>query len=70
MIAIQGKKLVDTETGEILSPDISQRFSNLTYDDYINAFPNIRHITPMKAEAVTAKEAPTKKTFGEQKFDG
>ena len=73
MIAIQGKKLVDTETGEILSPDISPRFSALTYDDYVKQFPCIRCISPMTCTAhqnYRDLDGESERLIIEKKLDG
>ena len=44
-IKLDGKRLVNTFTGEILSRDVSPKFQKLMYDDYVKLFPKIRYIS-------------------------
>jgi ATP-dependent DNA ligase len=53
MIYLKDNMLIDKETGEILSKDITPRFQGLTFGHYRSLVKNgfeIRHIDPMRAE--------------------
>lgn len=70
MLKLHDKSLTDAMTGEILSRDISPKFQNRTYEQYLNDFPQIRFI-----EVQTAKEAdkdfiPEDGYIAEEKLDG
>lgn len=69
-IKLQGQQLVNTETGEILSRDISPKFQNWTYDAYLNDFPNIRFIEVQTAKEADKDSIPENGYIAEQKLDG
>ena len=69
-VELHGKQLVNTETGEILSPDISPKFQSWTYNDYLNDFPNIRFIEVQTAKEADKDNIPEKGYIAQEKLDG
>lgn len=69
-VKLHGKQLVNTETGEVLSSDVSPKFQKLMYDDYVKLFPKIRYIEPQTCKEVSKEEIPEENYIAQQKFDG
>lgn len=77
MIVLKNKTLLDDETKEVYSDNVTPKFQGLMYDDYRRAYKkdkSIRYLTPMKAEELMGDDLEVvindPDTIAEQKWDG
>lgn len=69
MLELIGKKLIDKETGEIVSHDISPKFENWDYNMYqLDTY--IRFLEPMTCREADKNNIQEYGTIAEEKFDG
>ena len=75
MLVVHDGKIVNTDTGEIITNNVSPKFSSLTYDEYREAFPQVRFFDPMSCfehEVINGglDLLPTEGVIYQLKYDG
>jgi ATP-dependent DNA ligase len=73
MIELIKNRLVDKETGEIVSNNVYPKFSGWKYDNYVKDYSNgkqVRFLTPMTCYEADKDNIQEEGTVAEQKFDG